>query len=238
MSLRGWLSPAHLAFAFLAAAFAANLLVGGKVELRIQEGTGVELGPIGDLLGMPDPPAASLALRAFEIERYPDGGPKAYRSRVRIEGTGPARDAAIEVNAPLSIGSLRLTQIGWSVAVREIVLEAGGVVASMKDSARILLPDGRKLVVSCASYDKGGLRYAWSLDSGEEGTATKASVPPTLAALGFKVVSEDYRMETVLSAGWRPLLPFLAIAAAAFLALLTRETFSGQRPSAPREISP
>ncbi len=55
----------------------------------------------------------TLTLEDFVMENYPDGSPKTFLSRVKVEDRKGTRDFNIEVNHPARIGAWRIYQVGY-----------------------------------------------------------------------------------------------------------------------------
>ena len=55
----------------------------------------------------------TLTLEEFIMEEYPDGAPKTFLSRVKVENRKGMKDFDIEVNHPARVGSWRIYQVGY-----------------------------------------------------------------------------------------------------------------------------
>ncbi|MGB9616141.1 MAG: cytochrome c biogenesis protein ResB [Desulfomonilaceae bacterium] len=171
----------HLAIIIVLLGALIGLLFGFKGAIQIREGfTGARytLIPSGQAAALP----FEIALDKFELQHYPSGEPKEYRSEVRLIQNGQeVYRGAIRVNHPLTYGGISLFQSDYKlVGVKGVALSLEGPDGSTHElvlapGVQTALPKG-DVKIRLAALDPGSsLRGAWidiTVENGKDSPQT------------------------------------------------------------------
>ena len=140
----------------------------------------------GERVGLPQ--GLSLSLLDFSFERYPDGRPKDWTSRVRVEKgeVGEVESFLLRVNRPLKIGSLTVYQSSYGSEQVIRMRDAAGAEHAMR-RGEALDSGGRRAMFMAYDPESGEALLRIS----DEAATTIERLGPGGRAGGFEVLGID-----------------------------------------------
>ncbi|MDP2790787.1 MAG: cytochrome c biogenesis protein ResB [Rectinemataceae bacterium] len=117
------------------------LAIGGIMTSRFRTESSIDLS-VGSNAGLPD--KSSITLVDFTFERYPDGRPKQWISRITISRNGQEAIANrdIKVNMPLRYRGFSLYQSGYSMTTEARLRDPMGVPFVMREGEKMEFDGG------------------------------------------------------------------------------------------------
>lgn len=130
---------AHLGFLMVLTTLAVRPFAHQEDYFTVAEGSAAGLRERGHPF--------EIYVREFRIERYPDGAPKQYLTRVEVrEDRAPPQEATIAVNHPLNYRGIKIYQFDWGWMVRGTVRDGDAARSfAVPSGGAVNLGDGSAL---------------------------------------------------------------------------------------------